>query len=485
VTPRFIVVRAALLATLAMLAACATPLGPGFRTERQSYALAHVSAAPAALEVRTVYRLRNTGNAPLTSIGARLPGPQVLGRRNLRILVGGREVAPLNDADNSENVEIPFHPPWPQRERRELVIEYQLAPGTPGHADISVAEGSTHVRHFGWFPVLLRPEVLFAQGGNAKEKIRATILVPAEFKVLAAGHERGIRRTPQGTEYRFELRGDDFEPFLVAGRYSEARFGTPSGGVAFWAFRPLDAQAAQRAAQRIAASNGALESAFGRLPQRPRTVYIVETPARLTSTGGADGAAGVGFPCGALLNSAALALDLSSEAFLGLVEHEMAHAWFGLALRPDRPDDLLLSEALAEYATVVAAEAREGDSARRHRAALLLQWYDESLRRAPEKTLESLLPSDPWEQRIFAYNKGALFFLALEDEFGKENVRRGLARMVSALNRRDDVNLHDLRASIEGESNRPAADFFRAWLRRTGIPSDFRARYEVKVAGGK
>jgi hypothetical protein len=410
----------------------------------------------------------------------------------LRVFVDGREFLPQEtEAVEAPSIQIPFDPPWSSKQARDLAIEYALEPPAPGNALIALSENSAHLRDYGWFPELLPPGGLFAKGGHRPRKARLTVRVPDRFRVLASGRGRGVTRqagealyrTAQGeAEYVFEWRREDPEPFLVAGRYSETRAETPEGTVVFWTFAPMESSAAKAAAAAIAGSFRSYEKFFGPLPGRQGPLWIVETPARLAShtrtTAGGESPAGIGFPAGALLNERALALGVSSDAFLDLVEHELAHAWFGQALAARPEAEVLLTEALSEYAVLVADEARGGDAARRRRAALLLRWYHQAHENAADKPLIALEPNDPWEQRVFGYSKGALFFVALEDECGKDALRRGLARMVRALHG-ERAGLHELRAAIEDEGGRNLADFFRAWLNHPGIPPDFRTRYEL------
>jgi hypothetical protein len=471
------------------LAGCAVPLGPGFNTERQAHELRLEAGQPPRLRVRSIYRLQNTGDRPLDSLAAVLPDAATAGRRNLRVMLDGRELpAQSPDAALSRRIEIPFRPPWPQKSRHELVIEYDLAPLPPGHAGFAVNEGAAHLRHFGWFPRLRPPHHLFAAGGEAPHKVLLSVRVPEGFRVMAGGNPKGVRREKGEIEHRYEVNDeDDLGPFVVSGRYAETRIKAGDREVLFWTFAPQEPEAARNAAERIAGTYNTYEAAFGALDRRHKQLWIVETPARLAPRGqreADESPAGIAFPEGALLNSRAFALGVASESFLELVDHELAHAWFGqrVAARPEA--DVLLSEALAEYSSLVAAEARGGEPARRRHAALLLRWYDEQARNVAEKLLVDLRPGDPWEKRAFGYSKGALFFVALEDEFGKEPVRRGLARLVRALSG-DEAGLHELRAALEGETGRSLAEFFRAWLNRTGIPEAFRTRYEIKAENGR
>jgi len=416
-----------------------------------------------------------------------LPDASSADRSGLRVLVDGSAVVPQTPADaQARSIQIPFNPPWPQKQRHTLVIEYDLAPSAPGHAGVSVENSSAHLRHTDWFPRLMPPEHLFARHRPPK-RVELSVFVPPGFLAVAGGKPKGTRRSDGGTEYRFELDEEqDLGPFVVAGRYAETRIETPGNDVIFWTLQPLDPEAARQAAIRIAGDYATYETVFGRLKRRNETLWIAETRARLTPHPGRaeDSPAGIGFPDGALLNSRAFALGVTSGTFLDLAGHELAHSWFGLRVNARPEAEVILSEALAEYATVVAAEAREGDAARRHHAALLLRWYDEHRANYADRPLVALRPGDPWEQRVFGYSKGALFFLALEDEIGKDAVRRGLARFVHAL-QLDEAGFHELRAAIEIEAGRDLADFFRIWLNRAGIPDAFRAKYEVRVVGSR
>ncbi len=472
----------AILATAAVvfLPACAVPLGPGYRIEREQLEVRYVAAAPAHLHIRASYRLKNVGTRELASIEAALPDERVFGRQNLRAHVEGREVSLLPAREARSSAAIPFDPPWPQKQRRSMILEYDLAPALPGQAAIAVNEGSLHIRDAAAFPLLRAPEGAFAKGGEQLHEIRLVVQVPADFHVFASGHEQGSRRRERETERRFRIAERGGELFVVAGRYQVEQARGSRDAVIFWTLEPLPAGGIETAAARLSATRETFSTAFGPLWKKPPPVRVVETPARLTRRAGSGEAAGVALPAGALLNRQAFALGIASEAFMDLAEHELAHTWFGQAIEPRPRAAPSLGEGLAEYAVVVAAEARGGEEARRSRAALLLRWFDESRKQAADKPLLRLEPSDPFEQRVFGYSKGALFFLALEDQYGKENVRRALAHMVRGL-RGSRFGFAALRSALEQETKQELGDFFRLWLDHTGIPEEARARYEEKI----
>jgi len=98
-----------------------------------------------------------------------------------------------------------------------------------------------------------------------------------------------------------------------------------------------------------------------------------------------------------------------------------------------------VSEGLPEYALLVIDEARHGQTARQEGVTGFLQEYVNACKEAVEKPLVSVTMRDPIEQRRIALAKAPLFFIALEDAYGEESVRRGLAQVVSILHGQEVV----------------------------------------------
>ena len=151
--------------------------------------------------------------------------------------------------------------------------------------------------------------------------------------------------------------------------------------------------------------------------------------------------------------------------------------WFGEKVRFSGDEAVGMGLGLPEYATIVVAEARDGDAARRARVIRLLHDYDEARKLGPEKPLGSTRLSDSPEQRRAATDKAALFYIALEDSCGEGPVRQGLRDLVELL-KGQEAAYHDLRAALEYTTKKNLEESFRTWLRGAGIPEDFRARYE-------
>ncbi len=458
------------------------PLAPGYTVEQQQLDVRYVAGAPAHLRLRASYQLRNTGNRDLSSIDAALPGEQALGRQSLRVSVDGREVS-IQPASRAGDriVRIPFDPPWPQKHRRRLLLEYDLAPAPPNSSLVAVNDGSFHIREAAGFPALLPPKVFLAAGGERPKEIRLAIEVPADFRVIAAGREQGSRRLDGAVAYSFRSPREDFEPFVIAGRYQEQRVTAAGGAVLFWTFEPLPAEQAQAAGARLAKTFEMYRATFGPFDKGESLARVIETPARLGERfSAAAEAAGAAEPGVALLDRQTFALGVTSDAFLDLAEHQLAHTWFGLLIKPRPEAALVLGEGLCDYAVLIAAEARSGETERQRRTDILLRRYDEARAQAGERPL--LAPASDFtpQQRDVAAYKAALFYVALEDQYGKEKVRRALAHLVSSLRFRQVAD-EELRAALEQETKQDLSNFFRVWLNQKDIPSDFRARYQDAI----
>lgn len=155
---------------------------------------------------------------------------------------------------------------------------------------------------------------------------------------------------------------------------------------------------------------------------------------------------------------------------------QLAHTWFGHVIR-FRPEAWTLAVGFTAYASNVLGESDNSSASRTDIIASDLSDYDTERAQAVEKSIISLAPNDPENQQRIDGDKIELFFFALEDKCGPENVRRSISDMVYAL-RGEEYGYSDFRAALEYRCHQNLADFFRTWLAQPGIPLDFRARYE-------
>jgi len=370
-----------------------------------------------------------------------------------------------------------LEPAWEHKQKRELVIEYTLSSPEDSGARITIAESGFHLGFRGWFSVLQPPKHVLAPFPKRPDKTIVAIRVPQDFLVLSRGTPAGQKQEGGDVEHRFLLRQDDLAPYVVAGRYTQSFPRGKSNSAIFWTLAPLR-EDPTAAGDRIAAAWNVLQTDFGPLDRNIRVPRVVECADLRAHIVGEEGPAAASFPGGALVNSEALALGISSEAFLEKVTHALAHNWFGNELYPTSDAAIGMGEGLPDYATIVIDEARNGSAARQQRVSGLLRAYDNALKQAAEKPLGVTTMLDPPEQRRIALAKAPLFFIALEDAYGEAPVRAGLNRMLTLLRGRE-VGYDDLRAALEESTGKNLAELFRIWLYGKGIPKVFRERYET------
>jgi hypothetical protein len=304
--------------------------------------------------------------------------------------------------------------------------------------------------------------------------------VPTDFLLLAAGKQNGRAKNNGEIKYRFELRKDDPAPFIVAGRYADSCPNRRSCGAAFWTIQPLKGDSAS-AEEQITSAWNILQKNFGPLEKNNLVPHIVESPGVHFIGDGPPSPSFAPFFGGALANPQAIALGVSNGDFLELVTHALAGNWFGVQIY-SADSAVGVTEGLSDYAVIVVDEASHGNSARSARVSRLLREYDSALKQAVEKPLIAVTTHDPVEQRRIALAKAPLFFIALEDAYGEESVRRALAQVVSLLHGQE-VGYQDIRAALENETNKDLAPIFRAWLYKPGIPVEFAERYQGAAAG--
>jgi hypothetical protein len=456
------------------------PLGPGFRFINRQTEIRAVADAPrgAGLHVRVVDRFDNAGDRSLRSMEVRLPEGPAFGTQNLRVTVEGREISPqrVTDADR-RLMSAPFDPVWEQHQRREIISEWDLMPEPAGRRTVAASADAFYLADETALPLWQAPSGVFARGGPDPMDSDLTVVAPPDFRVLAPGKPLKPGAVGNLVAHRFKIRpNEDFHTYVVAGRYLEQNILKLRGEVSFWTLEPLDAQQAQTAAARLATSMQAYTNFFGPASKGKAAVHVVEAPGDLPAEFGEPGDAGSGsFPDGVLLDRRALMQGVADESILELAEYELARTWFGWRVRPASEDQILMGRGVGLYGLILAAEGRGPDE--RHRmVAFLLERYDESRRVAADRRLLESPGGYSRAERISTGYRAALFFVALEDMCGRDNLRAAFQRIVRVRGG-DEVAHEELRAAVEAASQRDLAEMFRTWLNHSGIPDEFHARY--------
>ncbi len=458
------------------------PLGPGFHFEERQAEVLVSAGAPGRIHLKVTDQLENAGDRKLNSLAVRLPDSASFGAQNLRVSIEGAAVNPqhISKTDN-RMMNASFNPPWQQAEKREIVTEWDLAPESSTRGTIAASPDGFFIADETALPLWQTPNGIFAKGGLIPNNELLSVFVPPDYRVLAPG--KLLKATPEGSwvAHRFAIGPqEEFLPYVIGGRYQEKIVESREGQVQFWTFQPIAGDAAQIAADRLASSMRALSDFFGAASQGKTTVRIVESPVKMpTEFAATDDPGGASFPEGALLDPRAFVQGIASEGVLQLAEYELARTWFGWRVRPKPEAQILMGRGVGFFGLVIIAESR-GPDERSRMVASLISRYDQARALEPDKRLMEPPVGYSRIERISTGYRAALFFVALEDLCGHDNLRTAL-RDIIHVRAGNQTSYEELRSATETASRKNLAEMFRRWLIEPGIPEEFRARYETGV----
>jgi len=462
------------------LGACSVSFGPGFSIQKQDLELRFVSSPQPHLALRCTYQLANFGNQPLQSLRLVLPAAESFHRTATTAewngqSVGVQSISATSATDRGDTVELHWNAPWTPKQKRTLVVTYELSTGFHLGNYLAVGQDTFFAFPESWNPALLPPKNIFGAGGVPPKKWRLSVRVPSGFLVHASG-TAGKRSTAGGEWiYSFEQHLRDFAPFAAGGKYVEKEFHVDGERILFWTLQPVDPTAAQNAATSIASRARYYKTEYGDSAKGDRTIRLLECviPAR-------------NFGCGALpetvfVHQAWIARGLTDKKFYDDVNFELAYTWFGGVARVRFDEHPLPMDAVPPYAGWEAQAMEEGGDARLARIRWLLADFDKHVANCKEKII---LPRPAGLQDCSyssAWSKSGLLLFAIEDKIGRANLHKALEQMIQA-RRGQDFSLEDLIAALESKTHQRQGEFVRKWLKHPGIPEDFRARYSMAVA---
>ncbi|HKM89399.1 MAG TPA: hypothetical protein VJX29_02205 [Candidatus Acidoferrales bacterium] len=453
----------AMLGVALVAAGCAVPLGPGYTVERQRFEVAFVSAPRPHLDVRATWRVKNTGDRALSAVEVKLPDAETQGRSGTRLDSGGSELTPAQ-TEAGNTVSIAFPSPLAVKAKQEIGVSYELN-GIPRDGAAVVVKESGFVLPPGeWAPSLVPPKGSFARGGEPPKQWEMTVRVPSGFRVHSSGRERGQKREAGNVVIHWEEQQEDFSPFVAGGAYQEERFAAADGGVIIWTLQAMPPGLAQRAAEVVAQTAGFYDEEFRPRDSDEQTIWIIECPS-----------GGVCWPVPeAVVPGREVFVPKFWSAGESGIDRHLARTWLDFRVHPDWDAEPMPMAALDNYAADLAADARGGDDARHRMIQALVRELDRLQKLKPERAVLSIRLSD--SEVEYAAVKSELFFFALEDAAGKDNLHRAIAHLLGAY-RGKMWRAEDLRAALELESGKDLAALFREWLTGTGIPGEFRSRY--------
>ncbi len=460
-----------------LLSGCSVALGPGYVIQKQNIELRFVSAPEPHLAVHCNYQLLNSGNQPLQSIRIVLPAAAAFQRSATSAQWNGHplDVQTVNAASSSDvgdTIELRWPEAWAVKQKRALVLEYELSTGSHSGSYLAASPDTFFAFPESWNPALLPAKHLFGTGGVPPKKWTISVRVPSGFLVHASGAL--AKRTTSHDEwiYSFRQQPGEFAPFAAGGKYVEREIHADGGRILFWTLQPVDPAAAQNAASSIASRAHYYESEYGPSTKGPRTIRLLECPIPSKS-----------FGCGALpetifIHQVWVARGLKDREFYEDLNFELAYTWFGGVSRVRFDESPLPMDAVGPYAGWEAQAHENGDDARPVRIRMLLADFDKHSADCREKIVLPLPPGEYGCSYSPAWTKSALFFFALEDEFGRRPLHQSLKSMIQD-RRGTDFRIQDLISALDEETHQPHGPFVRQWLKHSGIPDDFRARYAM------
>ncbi len=471
---------APLLAASALFAAsCVAPLGPGYTIESQHIRVQFVPAPEPRIRIEAEYVLKNTGNQPLSELELRLPGRQRFHSEEPRATWDATAITTGISAGNPRNALIALPQPWTMSARHTLHLSVEYSPATAGEGALSFSDDAFFLPAEGWSPELLPARGLFATGGVPPKKWEMNVRVPEGFLVHTSG--QAVKRSRRNGEMVVLVSqgSNDHYPFVIAGRYISAQIGRDKEKIFLWTRKTQDAASLRGASDALVRTMEAYDSAFGARSKDSSTTWIMECPVSagcftslnaLTEKLVGDEKESVS---GETVSVDTVMVDFSGgiPKLVVAAAPSLAASWLGYAQNPGFYEQEPPLSALPAFAASIGREAAEGTGARARA---------ESIRRALQLIPEKAAARRP-EDATVGRAKSLLFFYALQDRYGREAFRRAISHMLYA-RREHGFELRDLIAAFDQETHESAAEFVRIWMKRPGVPEEFRARYKETAA---
>jgi hypothetical protein len=458
-------------------AGCAVALGPGYTIEKQEILVHFIPSPQPHLFIQADYRLRNTGNQPLTELELRLPGRRRFRIANPQARWDDSSLSFESDPGRRRNTLLTLPQPWGVSVRHELHLSVEILPPEQPSSTLGFTQDAFFLPAQGWAPELLPASGLFGTGGVPPGDWNLSVTVPRGFLVHASGDSPKKKARGDESTFRSAQKPRDRYPFVVAGRYSENRVDAGDQRIFVWSLAPQDAASIQNTSNSLIKAIRAYNSVFGPRTKDVRPLWVAECPQadtcftqrdsafeRLTSLRDQPPAAEM-----ASLDTAMVDLNARSRNLAAVAAPSLAAGWLGYGQNPGFYDQVPPLTAFPAFAAAVGREAVEGPAVREQIVKRLL----------------SVIPASPDPHQPDAppvlRAKSLLFFYALQDRYGKEVFRDALRHMLRARRGRG-FSIVDLIAAFEEENHENVAEFVRLWMKHPGVPRDFRARYENSTA---
>ncbi len=467
----------ALLSAGYWAAACAAALGPGYAIDKQEIRVHFVGDPQPSIRIEADYRLRNNGNRPLSSLELRLPGRRRFHFADPHAEWDTQALAFGPSPANPRNVLLTFPQPWTVSAVHTLHLSVEFQPAEPAESAVSFAPDAFFLPAEGWNPELLPARGIFATGGVPPKSWLLTLRVPENFLVHASGRPSKASRSGGEQIIRAVQQSKDGYAFVIAGRFGATTLTAGPETVHLWTRAEQDAGNLRQAADLLVKSVQAYNAMFGNRSDESHQLWVVECPVVAGCFAGAASGYSKFIADGNEKASALLAsldsviVDVSAGApeIAAAAGPALASSWLGYGQNPGFFEQDPPLTALPAFAASRGREAAQGPGVR-----------SETIRRALRLVPVHIEPNKSEDDDVVRA-KSLLFFFGLQDRYGQEAFNKALSHMLYA-RRGGGFDLDDLIAAFEQETHQNVAEFVRRWMKRPGVPDDFRARYEDAVS---
>jgi hypothetical protein len=455
------------------LGGCAASLGPGYAIDKQDIGVQFISGSTPSIHVDASYRLRNNGNQPLDLLEMRLPGRRRFHIADPHVEWDSTALTATPSPDKPRNVVVKLPASWIISDSHTLKLAVEYQPSAPGEGSFTFSPDAFFLPAEGWSPQLLPARGAFATGGVPPVKWQLTVHAPVDFLVHVSGKQRKPSRHGAEQVVLAEQRPEkDGYPFVIAGRYSSFEFKAGRESVHLWTRAKQQAADVRATSDALVETLHAYNSMFGNRIHDSRQLWIVECPvAAACFTNSASNFSRLiygdtGKPSAEMASADTVMTDFSSgpPEIAAAVGPSLASSWLGYGQNPGFYDQAPPLSALPAFA---AARGREAVQGHQIRAEIIGR-----VMRAVPVHADSKSP----EADNVVRAKSLLFFYGLQDRYGEAAFDNALSHMLSA-RRGGGFDITDLIAALEEQVHSNVAEFVRHWMKRPGVPEDFRARY--------
>jgi len=467
-------------------ASCAVALGPGYTIEKQEIRVRFAGAPELGIHIVATYQLKNTGTRPLQELELRLPGRRFVSNE-IQASWDGRALPIVPSLENPRNARLRLSEPWRVSSRHTLLLARDLVSGEGNEASLSFSRDAFFLPAAGWNAELLPPDGLFATGGVPPKKWELLVSVPQGFHTHVSGTlKRNVQKGGE-TVFAAEQGAKDPYPFTIAGRFHDAEVGAGEERVHLWTSQEQESAKLRGASETLERVIAGYDAAFGERTKRASQTWIVECPvvkgcftsfnprrARLLGQEENERTTAE------MISQDTMVVDLTGgpPALAVAAAPSLAASWLGYARNPGYYEQRPPLSMFTAFAAAIGREAAEGGDTRSEtiRRALRLIPSDTTSAATTTNT-KSPREEDPNVLRA----KSFLFFYALQDRYGPEAFRKATQHVLYA-RQEHEFELSDLIAAFEQETRQNVAEFVRMWMKRPGVPEEFRARYEGTAA---